>query len=94
MNLAKDFAVMATGQSLFYAGIEPGFTCFYAVKSAPRVGDIVYVLKPNNLASLGLVCELEHKEKGSKTPWLMLQKWHALDPRTGSLTSCEKTEMK
>ena len=83
MNPAEDFAVMATGQSLFYAGIEPGFICFCAAKSTPRVGDIVYVLKPSNKASLGLVCELEHKEKGSKTPWLMLQKWHALDPKTG-----------
>ena len=52
-------------------------------KSAPRVGDIVYVLKPNNMASLGLVCELEHKEKGSKTSWPVLQKWHALNPKTG-----------
>ena len=83
MNSAEDFAVMATGQSLFYAGIEPGFICFCAAKSTPRVGDIVYVLKPNNTASLGLVCELEHKEKGSKTPWLVLQKWHDLDPKTG-----------
>ena len=83
MNSAEDFAVMATGQSLFYAGIEPGFTCFYAAKSAPRVGDIVYVLKPSNMASLGLVCELEHKEKGSEASWLVLQKWHALDPKTG-----------
>ena len=55
MNPAEDFAVMTTGQSLFYAGIEPGFVCFCAAKSAPRVGDIVYVLKPNNTASLGLV---------------------------------------
>ena len=54
-----------------------------AAKSAPRVGDIVYVLKPNNTASLGLVRELEHKKKGSKTPWLVLQKWHDLDPKTG-----------
>ena len=83
MNPAEDFAVMATGQSLFYAGIEPGFTCFCATKSTPRVGDIVYVLKPNNMASLGLVRELEHKEKGSKAPWLVLQKWHDLDPKTG-----------
>ena len=57
---------------------------FCAIKSAPRVGDIVYVLKPNNMASLGLVRELAHKEKGSKTSWLVLQKRHALDPRTGS----------
>ena len=67
---------------------------FCAAKSTPRVGDIVYVLKPNNTASLGLVRELEHKEKGSKTPWLVLQKWHALDPRTGSLTPCKETGMK
>ena len=83
MNPAEDFAVMATGQSLFYAGIEPGFVCFCAAKSTPRVGDIVYVLKPNNMASLGVVRELEHKEKGSETPWLVLQKWHDLDPKTG-----------
>ena len=83
MNPAEDFAVMATGQSLFYAGIEPGFVCFCATKSTPRVGDIVYVLKPNNMASLGLVRELEQKEKGSETPWLVLQKWHDLDPKTG-----------
>ena len=83
MNPAEDFAVMATGQSLFYAGIEPGFVCFCATKSTPCVGDIVYVLKPNNMASLGLVRELEHKEKGSETPWLVLQKWHDLDPKTG-----------
>ena len=83
MNPAEDFAVMATGQSLFYAGIEPGFVCFCATKSTPRVGDIVYVLKPNNMASLGVVRELEHKKKGSKTPWLVLQKWHDLDPKTG-----------
>ena len=94
MNPAEDFAVMETGQSLFYAGIEHGFICFCAAKSTPRVGDIVYVLKPNNMASLGLVRELEHKEKGSKTPWLMLQKWHALDPKTGSPIPCEKTGMK
>ena len=94
MNPAEDFAVMATGQSLFHAGIVPGFTCFCAAKSTPRVGDIVYVLKPHNMASLGLVRELGHKEKGSKTPWLMLQKWHALDPKTGSPIPCEKTEMK
>ena len=36
-------------------------------KSTPRVGDIVSVLKPSNTASLGLVCELEHKKKGSET---------------------------
>ena len=83
MNSAENFAVIATGQSLFHAGIEPGFTCFCAVKSAPLVGDIVYVLKPSNKASLGVVRELEHKEKGSKTPWLVLQKWHDLDPKTG-----------
>ena len=83
MNPAEDFAVIATGQSLFHAGIEPGFTCFCAAKSAPRVGDIVYVLKPSNTASLGLVRELEHKEKGSEVPWLVLQKWHDLDPKTG-----------
>ena len=83
MNSAEDFAVIATGQSLFHAGIEPGFTCFCAAKSAPLVGDIVYVLKPSNTASLGLVRELEHKEKGSETPWLVLQKWHDLDPKTG-----------
>ena len=83
MNPAEDFAVMATGQSLFYAGIEPGFVCFCAAKSAPLVGDIVYVLKPSNKASLGLVRELKHKEKGSKTSWLVLQKWHDLDPKTG-----------
>ena len=83
MNPAEDFAVMATGQSLFYAGIEPGFVCFCATKSTPCVGDIVYVLKPNNMASLGLVRELEHKEKGSEVPWLVLQKWHDLDPKTG-----------
>ena len=83
MNPAEDFAVMATGQSLFYAGIEPGFVCFCATKSTPRVGDIVYVLKPNNMASLGVVRELEQKEKGSETPWLVLQKWHDLDPKTG-----------
>ena len=83
MNSAEDFAVIATGQSLFHAGIEPGFTCFCAVKSAPLVGDIVYVLKPSNKASLGVVRELEHKKKGSKTPWLVLQKWHDLDPKTG-----------
>ena len=83
MNPAEDFAVMATGQSLFYAGIEPGFICFCATKSTSRVGDIVYVLKPSNKASLGVVRELEHKEKGSKAPWLVLQKWHDLDPKTG-----------
>ena len=83
MNSAEDFAVIATGQGLFHAGIEPGFTCFCAAKSAPLVGDIVYVLKPSNTASLGLVRELEHKEKGSKAPWLVLQKWHDLDPKTG-----------
>ena len=83
MNSAEDFAVIATGQSLFHAGIEPGFTCFCAAKSAPRVGDIVYVSKPSNKASLGLVRELEQKEKGSETPWLVLQKWHDLDPKTG-----------
>ena len=83
MNSAEDFAVIATGQSLFHAGIEPGFTCFCAAKSAPRVGDIVYVLKPSNTVSLGLVRELEQKEKGSETPWLVLQKWHDLDPKTG-----------
>ena len=83
MNSAEDFAVIATGQSLFHAGIEPGFTCFCAAKSAPLVGDIVYVLKPSNKASLGLVRELEQKEKGSETPWLVLQKWHDLDPKTG-----------
>ena len=43
MNSAEDFAVIATGQSLFHAGIEPGFICFHAAKSTPRVGDIVYV---------------------------------------------------
>ena len=47
------------------------------------MGDIVYVLKPHNMASLGLVRELGHKEKGGETPWLVLQNWHALDPKTG-----------
>ena len=68
MNPAGNFAVIATGQSLFYAGIEPGFTCFCAAKRASRVGDIAYVLKPNNTASLGLVRELEHEEKEARHP--------------------------
>ena len=83
MNSAEDFAVMATGQSLFHAGIEPGFTCFLRRQKHTARGGHCVCLKCHNMASLGLVCELEHKEKGSKTPWLMLQKWHALDPKNG-----------
>ena len=40
-------------------------------------------LKAPQHGSLGMVRELEHKEKGSKTSWLVLQKWHTLDPKTG-----------
>ncbi len=81
MNPAEDFAVMATGHSLFYAGIEPGFICFCAPKSEAQVGDVVFVLKPNNLASLGLVKELKRKEGGVE--WLVLQKWDDPNPKTG-----------
>ena len=58
-----------------------GFAFLRRQKRTSRVREIVYVLKPNNLASFGLVRELEHKEKGSETPWLVLQKWHVLDPK-------------
>ncbi len=81
MNPAEDFAVMATGQGLVYAGIEPGFICFCAPESTPRVGDVVFVLKPNNLARLGLVKEWRRKEGGAQ--WLVLQKWDDPDPKTG-----------
>ncbi len=81
INPERDFAVITTRQSLVYAGIEPGSSCFCSPKSAPRVGDVVFVLKPNSLARLGLVKELRQQEGGAK--WPMLQKWQDSDPKAG-----------
>ncbi len=94
MNPAEDFAVMATGQGLVYAGIEPGFTCFCAPKSEAQVGDVVFVLKPNNLARLGLVKEWRHKEGGQ--PGWCSKNGTTPTPKPGSEnpTPCKKTSTK
>ncbi len=91
MQPESDFAVVAVGESMFYEGIKPGFTCYCSPRSAAVPGDAVYVLGHEDRASIGLVVSLAEKERGEE--WLVLKKWHDPDKKGRRASYLLKTNL-
>ena len=70
----EGFAVMAIGQSMVPAGIVQGQLCFCSPRTAPSVGDAVYVERSDGAATIKLY-------RGADGEWLVLEGW--LDPLDG-----------
>jgi SOS-response transcriptional repressor LexA len=71
----EGFAVMAIGQSMVPAGIVQGQLCFCSPRTAPSVGDAVYVERSDGAATIKLY-------RGADGEWLVLEGWlDALDGR-------------
>jgi transcriptional regulator with XRE-family HTH domain len=70
----EGFAVMAIGQSMVPAGIVQGHLCFCSPRTAPGMGDAVYVERSDGAATIKLY-------RGTEGEWLVLEGW--LDPVDG-----------
>jgi transcriptional regulator with XRE-family HTH domain len=72
------FGVIAVGESMRPAGIEPGFLCLCSPEIEPQFGDVVYVERKDRYAAIKL-CGGEVTEGG--TVFLQLQGWLPPDPQ-------------
>lgn len=91
------FAVVAIGDSMIPAGVEPGFICFCNPEIAPAAGDMVFVEREKSFATVKIYAG-ETRRKNTEfvalQDWLPINKKNPDEPQKPFTLEIEKSQVK